>query len=211
MRTLTLTGEARVAAAPDMAIISAGTLSEAKTAREALTANNETMRKVLGTIRAAGVEGKDIQTSSVSIQPKYSYASSSSPSREAPQIDGYTVSNSVSVIVRDLDKLGAVMDAVVSSGVNQMQGLVFTIAYPEPLRDEARKQAVAAALARANLYAQAAGVRLGAIQSISEAGYAPPPRPMARMAMEAASDAPVPVAQGELSIEAQVNIVWGLE
>jgi uncharacterized protein YggE len=212
-RTLTLTGQAEVSAAPDMAVISAGTVSEAKTARAALTANNEAMAKVIATIEAASVENKDIQTSNFSVQPKYVYPkASSSGEQQPPRISGYTVSNSVSVIVRDLAKLGAIMDAVVSSGVNQMQGLSFTIAKPEPLRDEARKQAVAAALARASLYAQAAGVKLGPILSISEAGGPRPPQPVARMAARAAvAEASVPVAQGEQSISATVNIVWELE
>ena len=161
-RTLSLTGRAEVRAAPDMAVISAGTVSEANTAREALSANNETMAAVLKTIAAAGVAEKDIQTSNFSIQPKYTYPPRASDgAQEAPRIDGYTVSNTVTVLVRNLDRLGAVMDAVVSSGVNQMNGLNFTIAEPEPLRNEARKRAVADALARAQLYADAAGVKLG--------------------------------------------------
>jgi uncharacterized protein YggE len=137
-RTLTLTGQAKVTAAPDMAIISAGTVSEAKTARAALDANNVAMAKVISTIEAAGVEKKDIQTSNFSVQPKYVYPKqTSNGEQQPPRIVGYTVSNSVSVIVRDLEKLGTIMDAVVSSGVNQMNGLSFTIAEPEPLRDEA--------------------------------------------------------------------------
>jgi len=212
-RTLSLTGRTEVRAAPNMAVISAGTVSEANTAREALSANNETMAAVLKTIAAAGVAEKDIQTSNFSIQPKYTYPPRASDgAQEAPKIDGYTVSNTVTVLVRNLDMLGAVMDAVVSSGVNQMNGLNFTIAEPEPLRNEARKAAVADALARAQLYADAAGVKLGPIRSISEEAHMRPPQPMARMAMEAAAaDAAVPIAQGEQVIEATVNIVWGLE
>ena len=212
-RTLSLTGQAEVTAAPDMAVISAGTVSEAKTAREALTANNEAMATVIATIEAAGVAKKDIQTSNFSVQPKYLYPKApAGGEQQPPRIVGYTVSNSVSVIVRDLNKLGTIMDAVVSSGVNQMNGLSFTIAKPEPLRDEARKQAVASALARANLYAQAAGVKLGPILSISEAGGPRPPQPVARMAARAAvAEASVPIAQGEQSISATVNIVWALE
>ena len=94
--------------------------------------------------------------------------------RTRPRIVGYTVSNSVTVTVRDLAQLGPVLDAVVSSGVNQMNGLSFSIAEPEPLRNEARKMAVAEARTRAELYAQAAGVSLGRILSISEAGGVQP-------------------------------------
>jgi uncharacterized protein len=212
-RTLTLTGRAEVRSTPDMAVISAGTVSEADTARAALSANNDTMRQVLETIAAAGVAEKDMQTSDFSVQPKYTYPPRASDgTQDAPKIVGYTVSNTVTVIVRELDKLGGVMDAVVSSGVNQMHGLSFTIAEPEPLRNQARQAAVADALARAKLYADAAGVKLGAIQSISEASHVRPPQPVGRMMMEAKmADAAVPVAQGEQVIEATVNIVWELE
>jgi uncharacterized protein YggE len=212
-RTLTLTGRAEVKAAPDMAVISAGTVSEAETARAALSANNEAMASVLKTIRDAGVAEKDIQTSNFSVQPKYTYPPRASDgTQDAPKIVGYTVSNTVTVIVRDLDKLGGVMDAVVTSGVNQMNGLDFTIAEAEPLRNEARRAAVADALARARLYAEAAGVKLGPIRTISEDSFVRPPQPVGRMMMEAKmADAAVPVAQGEQVIEATVNIVWELE
>lgn len=209
-RTLSLSASSEVRSAPDIAFISAGTVSEGKTAREALSANNAAMEKVLKTIEAAGIARKDIQTSNFSVQPRFKhYKRASDGSQRPPQIVGYTVSNTLTVIVRDLSKLGPIMDAVVSSGVNQMHGLNFSIAKPEPLRDEARKKAVAKVLARARLYAQAAGVTLGDIISISESGGARPPRPVARMAMEAsAAGAAVPVAQGEQAITAHVNIVW---
>ena len=212
-RTLTLIGRAEVKAAPDMAVISAGTVSEAETARAALSANNEAMAAVLKTIRDAGVAGKDVQTSNFSVQPKYTYPPRASDgTQDAPKIVGYTVSNTVTVIVRDLDKLGGVMDAVVTSGVNQMHGLDFTIAEAEPLRNEARRAAVADALARARLYAEAAGVKLGPIRTITEDSFVRPPQPVGRMMMEAKmTDAAVPVAQGEQMIEATVNIVWEIE
>ena len=212
-RTLSLTGQGEVKSAPDIAVISTGVVSEAKTAREALTANNEAMASVLQTIEAAGVAKQDIQTSNFSVQPKYKYAKrASNGEHEPPRITGYTVSNSVTVIARDLAKLGPVLDAVVSSGVNQMNGLSFSIAEPEPLRNEARKLAVAEARTRAELYAAAAGVSLGKILSISEAGGHRPPQPaFRRAALESAAADAVPIAQGQQSIQMQVNIVWEIE
>lgn len=207
-RTLTLTGQGEVTSAPDIAIISAGVVTEAKTAREALSASNAAMATVLQTIRAAGVEARDIQTSNFSVQPKYSYSKTSGNEQKAPQIDGYTVSSTVTTIVRNLDGLGPVLDAMVSSGANQLNGLGFSIARPEPLRNEARRLAVAEAIARAQLYAGAAGVTLGDILSISEAGYARPPQPVFANARAMAADAAVPVAEGEQTISAEVNIVW---
>ncbi len=212
-RTLSLTGQGEVKSPPDIAVISAGVVSEAKTAREALTLNNETMAEVLQTIEAAGVAKKDIQTSNFSVQPKYKYAKrSSSGDQEPPRITGYTVTNQVTVIARDLDQLGPVLDAVVSSGVNQMNGLSFSIAEPGPLRNEARKLAVAEARDRAELYADAAGVSLGKILSISEAGGHRPPQPAyRRAALESAAADAVPIAQGQRSVQMQVNIVWEIE
>ena len=212
-RTMSLTGEAEVKSAPDIAVISAGVVSEAGTAREALTLNNQSMATVLQTIEASGVAKKDIQTSNFSVQPKYKYAKrKSSGEQDPPRIVGYTVSNTVTVIVRKLADLGQVLDAVVSSGVNQMNGLNFSIAEPAPLRNQARKLAVAEARQRAELYAQATGVSLGRILSISEAGGVRPPQPVARRAaFESAAAAAVPIAQGQQSIQMQVNIVWEIE
>jgi uncharacterized protein YggE len=207
-RTLSLTGQGKVTSAPDIAIISSGVVSEAKTARAALDANNAAMADVLKTIAASGVAKKDIQTSNFSVQPKYTYRKSSNGTQEAPRITGYTVSNTVTTIVRDLATLGSVLDSVVSSGANRLSGLSFSIAEPEPLRNEARKQAVAEAIARANLYAQAAGVTLGNILSITEAGGSRPPQPVYAQARSLAAEASVPAAQGEQTINMQVNIVW---
>jgi len=212
-RTLSLTGQAEVKSAPDIAVISAGVVSEARTAREALTLNNKSMASVLQTIEASGVAKKDIQTSNFSVQPKYKYAKrTNSGEQDPPRIVGYTVSNTVTVIVRELANLGQVLDAVVSSGVNQMNGLSFSIAEPAPLRNQARKLAVTEARERAELYAQAAGVSLGKILSISEAGGVRPPQPASRRAaFEAVAAGTVPIAQGQQSIQMQVNIVWEIE
>ena len=212
-RTLSLTGQAEVKSTPDIAVISAGVVSDATTAREALTLNNKSMANVLQTIETSGVAKNDIQTSSFSVQPKYKYAQRvNNGEQDPPRIVGYTVSNTVTVIVRELANLGQVLDAVVSSGVNQMNGLNFSIAEPAPLRNQARKLAVAEARERAELYAQAAGVSLGQILSISEEGGAHPPQPVSRnAAFESAAAAAVPVAQGQQSIQMQVNIVWQIE
>jgi uncharacterized protein YggE len=211
MRTMTMTGHGTVSAAPDMATVTIGVLREAKTAREALLANNQAMADVLKTLKAADIAEKDIQTSGFSVQPKYVYPKrSNTGEQEPPRIVGYTVSNNVAVAVRKLESLGPVLDNVIGAGSNQIHGVSFSIAEPDPLRNQARKLATADALAKASLYAEAAGVGLVDIQSISEHSTVTPPQPMlaqARaMAMEAAS--PVPIAQGEQSIDVQVHIVW---
>lgn len=210
-QVMSLTGNGKARAEPDMAIITLGVVREAETARAALSANNQAMNAVMATVTGAGIAQKDIQTSGFSISPKYHYPKRKTDGeQEAPRITGYTVSNTMSVAVRDLDRLGAVLDGVVSAGSNQINGISFDIAEPEPLHNEARKLATRDAIAKANLYAEAAGVKLDKIVSISEhiTSILPPqPMPQARtMAMEAAQG--VPVARGEQEITAQVHITW---
>lgn len=214
MRIMSMTGHGLVKSAPDIAIITLGVLREAKTARAALSANNAAMRKVIASLEGAGVASKDIQTSGFSVQPKYLHPKrTSSGERQPPRIVGYSVSNNVTATVRDLDALGPALDSVVGAGSNQINGISFSIAEPKPLRNEARKLATADAIAKAGLYAEAAGVTLGPIQSISENGSISPPRPILRqaraMAMEAVDS--VPIARGEQSIRMQVHITWQIK
>jgi uncharacterized protein YggE len=209
-RTMVLTGHGEVTSEPDLATVTLGVVREAKTARAALSANNQAMAEVISAVTGAGIAQKDVQTSNFSVSPKYHYPKQKSTGEQpAPRIVGYTVSNSVTVTIRDLDKLGEVLDSVVSAGSNQINGVTFSIAEPKPLRNEARKLATQDAIAKAELFAEAARVELGPIISISEHFiHVPPPQPKyARtMAMEAA-DA-VPIARGEHEISAQVNMTW---
>ncbi|NNE22312.1 MAG: SIMPL domain-containing protein [Rhizobiales bacterium] len=214
MRIISMVGHGVVKSAPDMATVTVGVVREARTAREALSANNAAMREVIDTLKAAGIAEKDIQTSNFSVQPKYIYPKQSSTGeRQPPRIVGYTVSNNVTIAVRKLDALGPVLDSVISVGSNQVNGISFSIAEPKPLQNEARKRATADAIAKAQLYAEAAGVTLGPIQSISERGSPRPPRPYLRQAANvsmAAAEA-VPVAQGEQAVKMQVYITWEIK
>jgi len=144
---------------------------------------------------------RNIQTSNFNVSPVYS---NPAPGAQ-PRLTGYRVSNDVHVILEDITRVGATLDALVAAGANQMNGLNFSIKEPAPLLAKARADAVADAKLRAQQYAAAAGVTLGPIQSISEGG-AEPPRPMYRMAAMAA--APTPIAAGEESVNASVSIVW---
>ncbi len=201
---ITVTGEGRVDQAPDMATVSLGVTTEGKTAAEALAANSAEIAKVLERLTAAGVEARDVQTSGLSVNPNWQNYSSG----EAPKIAGFIANNGVTVRIRALDGLGAVLDAAVKDGANQLNGVEFGLQDPRPAQDEARRRAVADAKARAELLAGAAGVKLGAIRSINESLGAPPPMPMYCMAADAAAGAPVPVAGGEVSTMANVTIVW---
>ncbi len=205
--TITATGEGRVAVAPDMATISVGVTTQQKTAAATLAENNKATAAVLERLKADGVAPRDLQTSGLSLSPLWDRQISQSSQNNPPKISGYVASNTIVVRLRDLAKLGEILDSTVGQGANQFNGLSFGLQDPKPSEDAARRAAVADAMARAHLYASAAGVRLGRILSISEpSSRAVPEMAMARMA---ASDG-VPIAEGELSISAQVTIVFAI-
>lgn len=201
--TISVSGEGRVETAPDLATVSLGVTTEADTASAALDANSAAVRGVLDRLTAAGIEPRDIQTSGLSMGPRYDYGrSDGSP----PKLVGYIVSNMVTVRVRALDRLGEVLDGVVAEGANTLAGLGFGLVDDSEARDEARRKAVADAAHRAELYAAAAGVTLGRLVSIHETAGRYAPMPMAEAAFAKSSD--VPVAAGEISIGAQVDLVY---
>lgn len=202
-RTLAMTGHGEVRSAPDQVDITAGVTTNAATAAAALSANTARMKTVFAAIQKLGVAERNIQTSNFSVSPQYSNGANN----EAPRLTGYQVSNSVSVRLDDVGKLGAALDALVAAGANQMNGIGFSIHDPSPMLKTAREQAVADARARAETYARAAGVTLGPILSISEGG-SDVPRPMPKVMYMARAAAPVPVAAGEESVSADVSIVW---
>ncbi|VAW14860.1 hypothetical protein MNBD_ALPHA12-1204 [hydrothermal vent metagenome] len=210
---ISLEGRGEVVSAPDMAIISSGVVTMEKTARAALDANSAAMGQLFDLLDAAGIEKRDIQTSNFSVQPQYIYSDQRDQNgyQKPPRIAGYQVSNNVSIKLRDLDKLGSVLDNMVSVGANQINTIDFAINDTAPLLAKARRAAMANAIAKAKLYAEAAGVKLGAIVSISEAaGGIALPRFEAMTLSRGASEQPVPVASGELTFSKQVSVVWKL-
>lgn len=201
--TITVTGEATVQATPDMATISLGVTTVGETGAEAMAANSEALAKVIDLLKAAGIEDKDLQTQNLSLNPNWSSTGLSSSG--APTITGYTAANILSVRVRDLAKLGGVLDAAVGDGANTLNGLSFDLSQPRPAQDEARKAAAQDARARAELLATAAGVKLGRVLSISESqGYGGPMPVM----YEAKSDSSVPVQAGQVGMMASVTISY---
>lgn len=207
--TMVMQGEATISAAPDQASLSSGVVTQSKNARDALSQNNAAMAAVVAALKASGVAAKDIQTSGFSVQPQYVYSDQRDASgyQKPPTIAGYQVTNNVSVIVHDLDNLGAVLDQLVSVGSNTIGGVDFSLSEPRPLLDEARKQAVADALAKAGLYAEAAGQCLVRVTSITEnGGLSPAPKALRTLAMAEAS--PVPVETGEVGYSASVTLEW---
>lgn len=203
---ITVAGSGRVQAAPDLAHVSAGVVTEAAQAADAVRANAAAMQKVIAALDAAGIERKLVQTSRFDVSPVYADSVSARPGR-MPAIVGYRVANQVSVEVRGVDRVGGVIDALVAAGANELGGVSFDVAEPAPLLDAARKQAVADARRRAEVFAKEAGVALGRVLRIEESGGAPGPGPVAYR-MEAA--AATPVAPGQIDLEANVSVTWSL-
>jgi uncharacterized protein YggE len=213
--SMQITGHGEVVAAPDTAFITSGVTSQGATAKEALDANNADMAKLIETLKGAGIQSVDIQTSGFSVNPNYVYtdARDANGYQLPPKIVGYTVSNMVSVHVRDLASLGAVLDQAVTVGANTISGISFAVEDPAELYNEARRAAFADARDKAELYADAAGVELGALSLISElTGYNQPPQPYMMKVQAASADrAMVPVEVGQLTFSIDVNVSWELE
>jgi uncharacterized protein YggE len=205
-----VTGEGSVDVAPDMAVLTLSVMREAPTAREAVTANSAAMARVLDAMAGLGIDKRDLQTAGFSIQPKFSR-----PPRqggEAPKLVGYTVRNTLTVRVRDISKVGEVLDTSVTLGVNEGGNILFTNDDASAALTEARVKAVEDALSRGRTLAKAAGVRVGDVLEISEQHYTPRPVPMARTMMAADSFAEsVPVAAGENTYKVNVNISLAIE
>jgi uncharacterized protein YggE len=208
-----VTGEGRVEVAPDMAVLVLMVTREADTARAALDANSAAMREVLAAMQAEGIEERDLRTANFAIEPRYSYPPKKSNGEpEAPRIVGYTVRNSLTVRVREVGRVGAILDRSVSLGVNEGGSITFTNDDPSGALSEARTRAMAEALAKARTLATAAGVKIGKVLEISEQSFAPRPVSMAgaEMAMSRAA-APVPVAAGENSYAVTVRVSFAID
>ena len=211
---ISVSGEGVATAAPDMAVISLTVLREAETAREALDANNEAMANVLAAMKAEGIAERDLQTGAFSVQPRWVYPKNNNDENRKAEIVGYTVNNTLTVRIRDLSRLGAILDTSVSLGVNQGGNVAFTNDDQDTIRETARLDAVKKARAKAEAMTGALGVSLGRITQISENSYSAPPMPMARaeMAMMAGKAADsVPVASGENEYRVTVNVTWELD
>jgi uncharacterized protein YggE len=208
-----VTGEGSVELAPDMAILTLSVVREADTATAALEANSSAMNEVLAAMETEGIAARDLQTSGFSVQPRYVYPPRTSTGEpEPPRIVGYTVRNSLSVRIRDITRVGIILDKSISLGVNEGGNLVFGNDDPSAALAQARVMAVKDALAKAATLAEAAGVRAGGILEISEQSFNPRPQPMARaeMAMMRSADS-VPVATGENSYKVTVNVTFAIE
>jgi uncharacterized protein YggE len=203
---LSVSAQAEARRVPDVATISAGVVTQAADANAAMRANAAQMDKVMAAIRAAGIAERDIQTSGVNLNPQYKYVDN-----QAPEITGYQASNTVNLKVRDIARLGKVLDALVASGANQVNGPSFEIDQPEAAYDEARRGALEKAQARAAMYAKTLGLRVRRIVSISEGGGFQPPMPVPMMAMaRGKAEADTAVSPGETTLAASLDVVFEL-
>ena len=200
---ITVSGEGVVTAVPDMASVSVGVTTQAEDAAAAMADNNRAMASLFGALDKFGIAETDRQSSGFSVYPRYDQQPDGRGRRE---ITSYVVSNTLTIRVRDIDRLGELLSAVVESGSNQLGSLSFGNSNEAELRDQARGLAVANARHKATLYAEAAGGKLGRVVSITEAG-ASQPGPMMRAGMSLQMEA-VPVAAGENEYRAVVNVVF---
>ena len=186
--------------APDIATIGAGVVTQAARAGDAMAANAKAMSATIAALKRAGVADRDIQTQSVNLQPQYRYGDN-----QPPVLTGYQANNRVSVRIRDMGGAGGIIDALVASGANQIDGPTLSVEHPEAALDEARAKALATARTRADLYAKAAGLTVRRIVRISESEESrQPPRPMMMMAAKRMDSTPVEVGEQELAVNLSV-------
>jgi hypothetical protein len=203
---ISATGE--VTRVPDLAVISAGVVSRSTTASAALQDNSDSMARVIAALKRAGIADRDIQTSSITLNPEYRY-----PENQPPQLTGYTASNQVTIRFRDIRNSGKILDALVAQGANQISGPNMTLEHPEAALDEARANAVAAGRARAEIYARSLGMRVVRVISVSEnGGYAaPPPAPPMPMEAMAVGRAYTKIEPGEQKLQVTLSMVFELQ
>ena len=204
-RTLTVTGRGEVQAKPDIARLHVGVVTHAQMAQAAMDSNTKTMREVQRGLKDRAIAAKDIQTTRLTVTPQHQRRQSGQP--VTPGIVGYQVRHTLQVTVRDVSRVGAVLDTVMQLGANHLNAVQFLIEDDVALLDKARLAAVREARRKAELFASAAGVMVGEVVSIHEAGSVrPPPRPM--MHIRAAES--VPVAPGEQTLQVTVTVVFAL-
>jgi uncharacterized protein YggE len=207
---ISVVGEGKAAAVPDMAVFDAGIVVIAETAQAALEQNTKSITALLAALKAAGIDGRDLATSGFAVQPRVVY-SQAEPGKqpEQPNLEGYEVRNSVTAKIRDLSKLGTMLDAAVQHGANQIGAISFDIQNKDALLDKARQDAINDAKRKAEKAAQAAGLKLSRVLSLSESVQHQLPRPMAGDGMSLrGAGAPVPVEPGEQSLGTHVEMTW---
>jgi len=207
-RTINVTGNAQVILAPDIAYISIGVHSEAKSAKEAVTSNNSQTQAVIDAIKGQGVDAKDIQTTNFSVYQQEKFA----PSGEDLG-SFFMTDNTVYVTMRDITKIGDILDASINAGANSIYGITFDVQDKETALVTGRDQAMADAKAQADELAKAAGATLGAVQSISYYSSAPVPVYYDNKAASAGigGGGSVPISSGQLTLTVSVTVTYAIK
>ena len=226
---LTVQGEGSSDAEPDLAVFNAGVQTQGDTAQAALAENSRAMAQVVAALRRLGIAERDIQTENLSVSPVYTDPQRDAmmamrsgvtpppplpPEQQVPQIVGYQVFNNVTVRQRRLDDYGPVIDALVAAGANRVDGPMLQLENDGAATDEARRAAVAEARRKAELYAAASGLRIVRTVAINEGGNYIRPTAVRMMSMDVGSRVPppppAPFQRGELSVQANVSVVYEL-
>lgn len=202
---LSVSADGSSEARPDMATINLGVTTEGQTAQAALQENARRMTALNQALRRAGIAERDIQTSNVSVYPQQQYREN-----QPPLITGYQANNTVSAKIRNINNVGRVIDAAVAAGGNTVNGVSFSHADPDAQLDIARRDAIAEARRRAELYASALGMRVHRIVAVSEGGGFAPPMPVMLARMEGAQDASTPISPGEIDTRVSINVTFEL-
>lgn len=206
--SITVVGSGKSFAKPDLAQIQVGVVTQDESAAEALQANNRAMNGLIETLKNRQIAERDIQTTSFTVSPRYHH---DQRGRQVPEIVGYEVRNLVQIRVRDIEKLGELLDEVIGEGANQVHGINFSVDDAEKILDEARLKALTDARRKAELYANAAGIELGRVLLIQEQPPALPMQPrMFEMARQMA-DAAVPIAPGEQEFQVRITVTYAVD
>jgi uncharacterized protein YggE len=201
-RTVTVSATGRVSAEPDMAQIYTGVVTEADSAKDAIGRNNAVMAKVVDGLKVSGIAAKDIQTKTLNVEPRYTQPKDG----RAATINGYRVINQLRLTVRDVKRLGEILDQAIALGANQVNNIGFDVTNAETLKDDARKQAMENARRRGELYAIAAGGQLGPALRISERVGDLQPMFDGHVALRAS----VPIETGTRNLEVEVHVTYAL-
>jgi uncharacterized protein YggE len=206
---LDINAQATVKVKPDIATVSAGVVTKAATPQEARELNAQKMQSVFTALKAKKINEADMQTSGLTINPDYVYEQN-----QAPKITGYQANNSLTIRLKDMDKIGDVIDALIKNGINQFNGPAFSLDNPETATDQARRNALEKARKRAELYASATGLKIKRIVAISENTNMGMPVPMMMMAKASAgremADTSTPIATGQVDVDVTVNVTYEL-
>jgi hypothetical protein len=200
--SITVVGSGKVSAKPDQGEINVGVVTQRPAAVDAVSENSAAVRKVMQRLAELGIAAEDVRTNNLSLNPVYARRDKA---QEIPKIIGYEVTNQLHITVRDLDRMGSILDSVVREGANRLNGVSFAVGDPTSLLDEARTKAVEDARRKAELYATASGVRLGEVLAVQEV-QPQFPRPESFRLAQAADT--VPIAPGQLDFHLNITVIY---